>query len=365
MSQGYRPVSQDPWADFYNRQAVEIVPEHTPLGLPNGYYEHNSPDMGQPGHPPNVQLLSKSEVDRQTRALLMEQGVVPVRSSGTRGFASMDQAALMADIEYAFAKNLIGYALAENPDLGGTNPATGEPNNPLGESPVIKPPPVGGCIAVAELRFGHEGSNQTVLFDLPPGAVVKVPLAGSSAKLFGRLLPKYFKNNDNTLVARKRVYLITPTSPIAMTNAQYNMMPGVLTANGFTNTGLAPFQGFFAEGSVANGDQFSKPTRRFYGSVKGAGAAPFQNTLCPVAWNAVAMQVTGGLGPLIDPATGVLSASVPLQFNQNGPPGSFQAGPYPMNTIVPLLDNCQSIEVFQSAAGAGDIPFEVVYYLSF
>lgn len=352
-----------PWApgnpqyDAFMRGELRIVPREHDMELPAQY--HGNP-MEQQFHPQQVEMVARDHTGQEQMRMLKEQGFLPRRSTGTQGIAVIDQAAIMADCEYAFARNLIGYTIVQNPDIAPPPVDPAFPTQTLSVPPTGGPPLVGGCIALAELRFGHDGVNQTVFYDLPPGAMVKVPFAGSAAKLFGRLAPKYYTNDDGTLVANKRVYRLFPGGP-QLTNAQFNNLPGrLLSMNNFTTPNPVAFQGFFADGSVANGDSFSKPTRRFYGSVKTTGAIRGQGTIVPVAWNAVAVMVTGGL-------TNADGTSIGVQFVQNGPTGAVSTGPYGRGVVQQLINNCQNIEVYDPAASVAgsEVPFEVCYYLSF
>lgn len=281
--------------------------------------------------------------------------------------AILDQAASLAQIKYELAKTLIAYASADFP-IQGTTTIEG---TTFALSPLLQKaeqvsnavPPVGGAVLCATLDFGHKGGSRQVIFDLPPTQIVRAPFAGSFGKLSARLWPQYYTHNDDGLVAGVRVYLLSPNGPI-LTTELWNSIPSNLMAeNFFTNPFGAPCVGWFAEGFQQN-DQPSRPTRRFYGSVKVTGVVAAQPTRCPVANGATYVQLVGGI---YDSANPTLQS---LQFLQNLAPTSNvplpQVGPFNVGDMVPLDSKVQSIDVINSpnaAVAIHDIPFELVYYI--
>lgn len=323
-------------------------------GLPTWYGHQNDHFGRERKDNGGFQLVRKEDLLAKTFGNL-----IPKNDSGTVAFVRNDPPGSMARIEYEYAKSLIAYTNVLSPDedqsLAVTDPSVPLPLNVLPVQASTSVPPVGGVVSVAELRFGHRGVQNRVFYDSLPGQIVKVPFAGSAGILNGRLYPKYYTPLDTVGPPHLRQYEVFPAGPI-LDNARWNELPPqILAQNGFFNPNAATFNGYFSEGNFANGDLLSKPTRRFYGTVRCDGVVADWPTRCPVAWYANAVMLLG--------------ARNNLEFIQNGP-GLTHYGPFPVNTLIPLAENVQSIDVINSPVPIGgllqvELPFELLYFLSF
>lgn len=297
-------------------------------------------------------------------AYVRESGgdLFPTQDYSMPGAPSLDASASLAQLKYRLAKTLVSYASADAPIIGVDE--TGAPLSPLLVAPVQASdavPPIGGAVLCASLDFGHKGGARVVIYDLPPTQIVRAPFAGSFGKLSARLWPKYYTPQD---APGLRQYLLSPGGQI-LTSELWNSVPtGIMAANGFVNAHGAPCVGWLAEGYQQN-DQPSRPTRRFYGTVKGNDVVASTPTRCPVAAGATYVQLVGGTYASATPTT------QSLQFLQNLQPTSGvalpQSGPFEVNTIIALASDVQSIDVVNSprAVGAGphEIPFVLIFYI--
>lgn len=296
---------------------------------------------------------------------------IPKQKFAKGDVAVLDNMASLAQLQYQLGHQMVVYAIADfaaqgTVTIGGTNFAL----SPLLEPPVqasLLFPPIGGAILTGELDLGFEGASQHVVFDMLPGEIAKIPFAGQFGRLNARLRPKYYTPTDDAVVVpHLRQYLAFPGGPI-LTNELWNSLPIQLMAqNGFANPNGAPCQGWISEGFLSNDIQRA-PTRRFFGSVKCTGVVNVWHSRCPVAFAATHVMLVGSLYDAANPNLQALS------FLMNGPPSTGlavpQIGPFTTNTLVPLIDNCQSIDVINSPNPVGgvatpEIPFELIYFLS-
>jgi hypothetical protein len=257
----------------------------------------------------------------------------------------------VAKIDFVRSQPLTAYVEVDSWDLANIPLA-------LGVSPLAQPASggglaayQGGAVSLAQLQYGHKGTMLEMIFDCPPGMMAKATVICSSARLKTRLAPKYYYSTDGA----KRTYFIDAAKTIALTSSNFNQLPpNVMQLNGFSNTNAFKSRGFIAEGSLSTNNELTLPKRRFYGSVK-QGAVANLLTNCPIAWNAIAVTLTGGL--FTAPAT--VST---LKFVMNTITGQ-TLGPYGMNQTIPLVEGVSSIDVFNDIITAADTPFELVYIL--
>lgn len=256
---------------------------------------------------------------------------------------------------------LVAYSLVDSPDQVTYFSQQGfDPTKP---SPLADPVTAvapngyfGSTVLVGELTIGHEGVSQKVLFDIPAAQLVKVPFNGIAGQLRARLYPKYYYPNDT--VAGVRTYNIgPPTSPLnpALTNNNFNEGPPTqLQSQGFTNPNPARVRGWIAEGSNAT-DILGRATRSFSGSVP-IGVAFATQVQCPIAYYASAVMLRGGQL--------VAGAAETLEFLITDLQGK-QSGPYPANTVIPISNSIESIQVTNSTAvTVTEAPFELIYFIS-
>jgi hypothetical protein len=283
----------------------------------------------------------------------------------TNAQAILDQPASLSQIRYQYGKSLAAFAAADmplgafsnaSPPAGNVSPLNQEPAQPGGANT----PNIGGAILVASLDFGFGGAQSKYMFDLPPGLTVKAPFSGNFGRLNAKLMPKYYTNVDGAGV---RQYLQAPGGNVLTTELWNAESSALMAANGFTNNNPAPCRGWISLGEGLSNDTQGKPTRRFYGSVLTTGAVAGQITRCPVAQGASWVMLVGGR---FDPVAAQVNA---LAMVQNGPlsPQAITSQATPAGVIVPLIDNVQSISVFETTSGAApkDIPFELVFFLGF
>ncbi|MFI5299108.1 MAG: hypothetical protein ACHREM_13510 [Polyangiales bacterium] len=286
---------------------------------------------------------------------------IPTEDFGSSDSVSHDLLASFGQLKYRYAKTMVAYAITDPP----------QPDSPLLVKPIQSStavPPIGGCVVTAGLDFGHRGTPQFVIFDMPPSQIIKAPFAGSFGKLGARLRPKYYTPSDSGAAPIIRVYLAFPGGP-QLTNELWNSTQTLSIAqNGILMDGVQSVRGWLAEGFLSN-DLPSKPIRRFYGSVQCNGTPNNQEVFCPVAFAATYVQLSGASN------NGVGGSTTVLQFYQLLPPTSGVAaqliGPYPPNQPVLLLDNVQAIVVVNAPTAVGgafaplEVCFELAYSLSF
>lgn len=303
-------------------------------------------------------------VDRNLDARQNMDDKVPRQKYSKGDFAEMDRMASLAQLQYVYGKMMVSYAVCDFATPGVTTAVGNITLSPLNQPPVqaaADSPPIGGAILTGEIDIGFDGTGDHVVFDMPPGEIVKVPFAGNFGKLAARLRPKYYTPSDDA-IAHLRQYLAFPGGPI-LTNEMWNSLPTqIMAQNGFPNPNPQPCRGWISEGFISN-DLQRAPTRRFYGTVKATGVAALWTTRCPIAFAATHVMLVGGFFDGANPAlqslafvqNGLGTTGVPIQ----------QYGQFPMNQMVPLVYDVQSIDVFNSPnAVRNEVPFELIYFLS-
>lgn len=287
-------------------------------------------------------------------------------------FVEMDRIASLAQLQYRLGKTMIVYAICDfvHPVAGTENPVI----IANGGSPLLTLPvqanagvvPVGGAIITAELDIGFEGAGQHIVFDMPPGEIIKLPFSGQFGRLNARLRPKYYTPSDDG-VNHIRTYLATPTGP-TLTSELWNSLPAsIMAQNNFPNPNPQNVQGWISEGIQSN-DLARSPIRRFFGTVQCNGTVATWQTQCPIAFSASHVILTGGLYDAANPA----AKSVQFLFILPPTTGVAQrfSGPYDVNTIVPIPYNAQGIAVINSPNPVGgafavtELPFELDYLLA-
>lgn len=278
--------------------------------------------------------------------------------------AQMDLMASLAQLQYRLGKTMVAYAICDFAAVGGTDPT----NSPLLQAPIqanTGVPPVGGAILTAELDIGFEGSGQHIIYDMPPGEIIKLPFAGQFGRLNARLRPKYYSVSDDG-VTHTRNYLITPGGPILTSELWNSITANLMAANAFSNPNPQPCRGWISEGIQSN-DVQGKPIRRFFGTVKASGVIAQWKVICPIAFAASHVILNGGV---YDSANPTLHS---VQFLFILPPTSGVAqptqGPYDVGQLIPIPYNCQGIIVVNSpnvlgGLGALELPFELDYILA-
>lgn len=309
----------------------------------------------------SLQIIDKREdVEESINDLL------PRQMFAKGGTVQMDILASLAQLQYRLGKTMVAYGICDF--LLSGDSVAGTTISPLNQPPVQASgavPPVGGAILTGELDIGFEGAGQHVVFDLPPGEIIKIPFAGSFGRLQARLRPKYYPVSDDG-AAHTRHYLAFPAGPI-LTNELWNSLPAnIMAQNGFSNPNPQTVQGWISEGILSN-DLPRAPIRRFFGSVPGTGVIAVWTVFAPLAFAATHVMLNGGI---YDSANPNLQS---LQFKFLLPPSTAVAaptmGPFNVGQIVPIPFNCQGIEVFNSPNPIGggvvvEIPFELDYFLS-
>lgn len=314
-----------------------------------------------------LQIIAKrDDVEESINDLLPRQ----VFSKGDS--ARMDIMASLAQLQYRLGKTMIAYAICDFATLGlGPTPADIAAGVTL--SPLMQPPvqasaavaPVGGAILTAELDMGFEGSGQHVIFDMPPGEIIKLPFAGQFGRLNARLRPKYYPVADDA-GAHTRHFLISPGGAVLTSELWNSITTNLMSANGFINNNPQPCRGWISEGILSN-DVPGKPIRRFFGTVPGSGVVGQWTVFCPIAFAASHVILNGGTYDAANPA--IRS----VQFLFILPPTSTIAqptsGPFNVGEVVPIPYNAQGIIVINSPNPLGgallvNIPFELDYLLA-
>jgi hypothetical protein len=294
-------------------------------------------------------------------AYVRERGgdLLPTQDYGKPDVAVVDQAASLAQIKYQLAKTLVAYVSTDAPQRG----------SPLLQLPIqtdTTKPPIGGKILCAALDFGHKGSGEYVIYDVPASQIIKAPFAGSFAKLSARLWPMYYTPDDT---GTTRLYFLFPGGP-HLTTELWNSVPSALVAQqtGEVNPNPVPCKGWIAEGFLSNDDK-NRPIRRFYGSLITDGTIASHATRCPIAGAATYVMLIGGLYDKTNP--NLQSLSFLQNILSTTGVATRQIGPFPANTIIALDATCTSIDVINSPNPVGtalapfEVPFELIYFLSF
>lgn len=315
----------------------------------------------------HIHIIDKREdVEESINDLLPRQ----VFSKGD--FVEMDRLASLAQLQYRLGKTMIVYAACDFvPPVAGTTNATIIAN---GGSPILTLPtqanvgvvPIGGAIITAELDIGFEGAGQHIVFDMPPGEIIKLPFSGQFGRLNARLRPKYYTNSDDA-GTHTRTYLSFPGGP-TLTSELWNSLPAsIMAQNNFPNPNAQNVQGWISEGIQSN-DLPRSPIRRFFGTVQANGTISVWKTICPIAFSASHVILTGGT---YDSAAPTLK-SVQFLFILPASTGVAQtfSGPFDVGAIVPIPYNAQGIAVINSPNPVGgalaviEVPFELQYLLA-
>lgn len=307
-------------------------------------------------------------IDRKDDVIENLDDKLPRQKYAKGDFVEMDRLASLAQLQYILGKTMVAYGICDFATVGVDQ--TGTQLSPLNQVPTqasVHVPPVGGAILTGELDIGFEGAGQHIVFDLPPGEIVKIPFAGSFGKLAARLRPKYYPVQDDG-VAHTRVYLAFPGGPVLTSELWNSLPPSIMAQNNFPNPNPQNVRGWISEGILSN-DVQGKPIRRFFGTVPGDGTAGDWHVTCPIAFAASHVMLNGGV---YDPAAPTTTS---VQFLFLLPPTSTIAaptsGPFNVGQLIPIPYNAQGIVVIQSPnpvgggiAGIVEVPFELDYFLS-
>jgi hypothetical protein len=275
--------------------------------------------------------------------------------------AVRDQPASLAQIRFQYGKMLCAFAAADVPaNLNILNPQLSPLLVPPTQPGGANTPNIGGVVLVASLDFGFEGGASKYMFDLPPGQTIKAPFAGNFGRLNAKLWPKYWHFTDGGGFRTYQTFAGGPNLTSELWNAESGV---VISAQAvIDNANPAPCRGWISLAEGLSNDTAGKPVRRFFGSVLTTGAVAGQMTTCPVAFGAMWVMLVGGLFAPVGAQQNVLA------FRQNGPgsPSAITTGPFPSGVMVPLIDNVQSIDVFETTTGAApkDVPFELLYFMA-
>lgn len=266
---------------------------------------------------------------------------------------------------YDFAEAAVANIDISNPNI---DPFTGV------ASTVIPPGLVQSLEVLAVLQWGHDGVSKQVVLNLPAGQVIKVPMAGSYARASSKLTCKYFARTVVAPIAPSNATLVYLNADANVRNNIFNnaQSPLLSPAVGYSaNLPTTPIHvdGIIAKGTAAfsqggSSDRGARACRRFYGSVPVQAAGyPAGGALvfCPIAFGASAVMLATNPSNFtsIDGNARVLS---PLMFAMLDHAGNV-VGQQPANQFVPLIANCQSIAVYNTAANGGENPFTLIYDL--
>jgi hypothetical protein len=356
---GHPDIYDEEYLPFYNNDLM-----FAEIGPPKMAEQGRTDDLGGRTNPnPAVRQQNKTLISRSQYDL--DRIVTPTDLTLPGEVAQL--AEVIGDQPQTFAKKslrrdsqLTAYALVDSPDMTTYFSNLGfDPNKP---SPLADPLIAAGAgkffgstVLVGQLTIGHGGVSQDITFDLPAMQLVKVPFNGMVGQLRARLYPKYYFPNDT--VAGTRTYNIGDFTihNVPVTNITFNNgPPSQLALQAMTNTNPARVRGWISEGSNAT-DELGRATRSFSGSVPITG--PFAVTVqCPIAWFANAVMLRGG-----QLVAGVAESVAFLITDYQGK----QTGPYPPNTIIPIGNSIESIQVVSpTGVTVTEAPFELLYFIS-
>jgi hypothetical protein len=389
---------QQAWESFYNPEFLawgqsDATIEPQPSADPNLPARWGKDPLGRAVPPvthqdvalvPNWQYVGR-ELDDPDR---------PTQDNGTLALTGIGVTGAPARINFKVAQSIASYVFVPNPNdefaLAIQDPS--QPT-PLGVPPVqaaITDPPVGGAVSVAHLSFGHKGTQIDVVYDVPPGQTVAIPIGASQGITSTFLTPKYF---HNTAVAGGepgtgfRSYLLFPLGPpltqppgtpggsnvwnsMTAQALAFNNFPGLQAPQGGSppvgNPNSTPFLAWFALAPGIVPIPETQATRRFYGTVLSTVALPN-----PLA-NPIVRADHVTVAPIANNASTVkLVANPGLNFIIRGNSPFANYGPFPANTEITIPANATSIIVFTVAnltqPGVPQLEefFELVYTLSF
>lgn len=366
---------QPPWESFdnpayisamQNRSTIETQPSTDPTA-PSRYGKDPLGRAVPPVTHQGTSLVSQDEYIRNEDPdePTQDYGALALTTVGSRGNPSRTA--------YRRSKSLVSYVEVPSPDepfaLSLNDPAFPSPLNVPPVQGAIDDPPVGGCVSIAQISFGHLGSQFQALYDVPPGQIVKIPFGASYGETNSMLAPKYYHQGVEAGTGFIN-YLLTPGGP-PLTNQLWNTLSqSVLPENGFFNPNSVPYMGWFARAVSFANNAFSQPLRRFYGTVLCTAVlpnplsvpivGPTSVTVCPVAW--FASQVTLVSNPGLNFIVRGLTSAAGITQTW---------GPFPANQAITLPAGATSIIVFPVAVlvqpGVPRIQeaFELDYALSF
>lgn len=337
-------------------------PQHPawPQGQPFPGFPERSPDDARGGPPPRDR--------RRSRAL----GQDIVSNMMGQICAWDDPTAEDAETLIAFLK-AYDFAEAAVPGIDISNPLI-DPYAGVA-STVIPDTLLQSLEVLAILQWGHDGVSKQVVLNLPASQVVKVPMAGSYARASSKLTCKYFaRTQGNDLAGSNTFFYLSANANIRnniFNNAQSPLLaPAVGYSAGLPATPIH-VDGIIAKGtaSISQGgssDRGARACRRFYGSVPteaagypGAGAL----VSCPIAFGASAVMLATNPTNFVPPKDPAANPTLsPLSFAMVDHAGNF-VGQQPANQFVPLIANCQTIVVYNTAANGGENPFTLIYDL--
>ena len=313
----------------------------------------------------------------------------PTQDNGTLALTGIGATGSPARINFNVAQSIASYVFVPSPDtefaLSIQDPT--QPT-PLGVAPVqatIDVPPVGGCVSVAQLSFGHKGNTIDVVYDVPPGQTIAVPFGGSQGVTKTYLTPKYFKTGQEAGTMFRNYLLFPAGSGRASGGPPLTQPPGTpggssiwndmsaqaLPMNGFTGLTLAnpnttPFLAWFALAPGIVPISSTQATRRFYGTVPATAALSNPLTVPPSQPGQVQVAPVARYASTVK-----LVANPGLSFVVRGNSPFALYGPFPANTEITMPANANSILVWATAnlaqIGAATIEeaFELVYTLPF
>ncbi len=374
----YAPWSEGPqfaWEDPQNPEYLEYAQGRTTIEgqpsadprLPARYGKHAMTGATPPVTHQDVAIVPQS-------AYLDRQGDwVPQQDEGTGSQAIFDAPASPARTRYILGRELLAVVQVDPPQEGSPLLVV-----PVGSSLIVPPAvaPVaffGGAVALGVCQIGHLGTSTQLVFDVLPGAFVKLPTVDSFMKITGRMSPEYFAS---TTTGSLRQYLLFPGGPVLTNDSFSNLPPNIMELQGnlpgtIVAAGVAGnpinYSGWCGAGLSPTPDQETLPVRVFRGSVLSSAAAPATPTNAsriPIPRGAISVAVFGGI---YNPTLAVPSVSI--TWTQNLDVAGATLGPFPSDgeSPIPIPKNATSIDVFggnSAAAGDLEIPFFAYFYIN-
>lgn len=224
------------------------------------------------------------------------------------------------------------------------------------------------------LQWGTDGVTKQVVMNLPASQVIKIPMAGTYARAESKLTAKYYPRQANGVLNGSSLFFYLSSNPNLRNNIFNNPKSPLLDPNANFNAGTVPTTPIHVDGIIARGmmalapgasnDRSCRAVRRFYGSVPVAAAAyPGGGAVvsCPIAFGASAVQLACNPANFQPPiiANDIRS---PLSFAMVDHGGNW-TGQFPVNVFVPLIANCQTIVVYNTAVNGAENPFTLIYDL--
>lgn len=346
------------------RATIENQPSADPR-LPARYGKHLSVGHVAPITQQDVTLVPQSEY------LGRDGDEVSQQDEGTGSIAVFDMPASIARTRYKLSREIMGVVQVDPPMLG--SPLLVVPTGDSEGAPVAF---FGGAVALGVCQYGHLGTSTQIVFDVLPGALVKIPTVDSFMKITGRMSPRYFASLDTGVSPDIiRTYLLFPGGPVLTNDSFSNLPPNIMELQGSgPGTVVAAgvqanpinYSGWCAKGMTPTPDQETLPVRIFRGSVLSSGATgAFTNRArIPIPHGAISVTVYGGF---YNPAD--TPAAVAVEWTQNLDVTNAVLGPFPSDSESPvrIVQGATSIDVFggnSAAAGSIEVPFFAVFYLN-